>query len=69
MGLIAYSDDEIGEDYDDLVQFLEDVEEEDLTDWEATFVSDMLAKLEQYGKGTFVSSAQHDVIDRLREKY
>lgn len=39
-----------------------------MSNWEQNFVADMLAKIAQYGRDTYISDRQLTVIDHLEDK-
>lgn len=62
--------DELGDEYDEIDGILKSaVENGDmLSDWENGFVSDLVDRVEQYGKRTRISEKQREIIDRINEK-
>jgi hypothetical protein len=41
----------------------------DLSDWERTFVDDMMARADKYGSGTRLSGLQTSKIEQMKEKH
>jgi hypothetical protein len=60
----------IGEDMrDNLDRVFAAVYQDDrLTQWERDFISDLIDRLDEYGERMFLSPAQWDIIERIREK-
>ncbi len=67
MSLFPKHPDELGEDFERVDDILKMAEEngQDLSDWEANFVGDMIERLAQYGKRTRISERQMEIIDRI----
>jgi hypothetical protein len=58
----------------DVIESLNSIKEnidngwDELTKWEKKFVEDFISKYEQYGKETFVSARQLDILLSIGEK-
>lgn len=58
----------------DVIELLESIKSsvdsgwDNLTNWEKKFIEDYLDKYEQYGKGTFISARQLDILLSIGEK-
>lgn len=61
--------DQVQDHYDDgeFEELLTDAEQNAANDWEETFVEDMKARYQQYGKRMFVSQAQIAHLERIAE--
>ena len=51
-----------------LVDELRPFYEDELTDWEKKFVTDMDERLTKYGEGTYISDDQYDCLTKLYER-
>jgi hypothetical protein len=51
-----------------LVDELRPFYEDELNDWEKTFITDLDERLTKYGEGTYISDNQYDTLSKLYER-
>lgn len=71
MSLLPDNPDHIGDEIERIQEILADAEGPDgmnLSSWELNFLSDLEQRVEQYGRRTFISDKQMEVLDRIEAK-
>ena len=68
MAMVPTRPDEVGEELGRIQELLADAEHADLSAWEQGFLESLEERIGEWGKRTFISIKQWEVIERIEEK-